>query len=257
MLKRKESGEPKSELARGKVMTTKTYLEPEEVELLEGGAVAYDRKERAWKPCLMYRLLIRLLFRLGCRVSEALGIAVNDIDFKHKRITIQHLKTRIKLSCPDCGISLSRTARFCPGCGVRVENAVREAAEHRRQRSLPIDDETLEMLKEYINGGGLVSTNGKQLLFGFDRRHAWHIVRRCAERARLGMLVNPETGERRGISPHRLRDAFAVNAVKKDDSADALRLLQEMLGHKSIETTMRYRKVAGEELERWYEKLWT
>jgi len=237
-------------------MTAKAYLEPQEVELLEGGALAYDRRERKWKPCLMYQLLIRLLFRLGCRVSEALGIGVDDIDFKNRRVTIQHLKTRVKLSCPDCGVRLSRTAKFCPGCGVRVEKAVADATEHRRQRTLPIDDDTLNILKEYIKQGGPVSTNGKQLLFGIDRRHAWHIIRECAARARLGMLVNPETGEAKGISPHRLRDAFAVNAVKRDDSADALRLLQEMLGHKSIETTMKYRKVAGEELERWYEKLW-
>jgi len=234
----------------------RAYLEPQEIELLEGGALTYDRRERKWKPCLMYQLLIRLLFRLGCRVSEALGIGVDDVDFKNRRVTIQHLKTRVKLSCPDCGVRLSRTAKFCPGCGVRVEKAVREATEHRRQRTLPIDDDTLEMLREYIEQGGPVSTNGRQLLFGIDRRHAWHIVRECAARARLGMLVNPETGGAKGISPHRLRDAFAVNAVKRDDSADALRLLQEMLGHKSIETTMRYRKVAGEELERWYEKLW-
>jgi len=237
-------------------MTAKAYLEPQEVELLEGGALAYDRRERKWKPCLMYQLLVRLLFRLGCRVSEALGIGVDDIDFKNRRVTIQHLKTRVKLSCPDCGVRLSRTAKFCPGCGVRVEKAVADATEHRRQRTLPIDDDTLKMLREYIEQGGPVSTNGKQLLFGIDRRHAWHIIRECAARARLGMLVNPETGKAKGISPHRLRDAFAVNAVKRDDSADALRLLQEMLGHRSIETTMRYRKVAGEELEKWYEKLW-
>ena len=237
-------------------MTAKAYLEPEEIELLEGGALAYDRRERKWKPCLMYQLLIRLLFRLGCRVSEALGIGVADIDFKNKRVTIQHLKTRVKLSCSECGARLSRTAKFCPGCGVSVEKAVADATEHRRQRTLPIDDDTLKMLREYIEQGGPVSTNGKQLLFGIDRRHAWHIIRECAARARLGMLVNPETGKAKGISPHCLRDAFAVNAVKRDDSADALRLLQEMLGHKSIETTMRYRKVAGEELDRWYEKLW-
>ena len=237
-------------------MTTRAYLEADDVEMLEGGAMAYDRRERTWKPCLMYRLLIRLLFRLGCRVSEVLGISVDDIDFKQKRITIQHLKTRIKLSCPDCSARLSRTSKFCPSCGVKVEKAVASELEHRRQRALPVDDNTLEMLREYVEAGGPVSTNGKQLLFGIDRRHAWHIVRECAARARLGMLVNPETGEEKGISPHRLRDAFAVNAVRKDDSADAIRMLQEMLGHKSIETTMRYRKVAGEELERWYQGLW-
>ena len=202
------------------------------------------------------RLLIRFLFRLGGRVSEVLNIGVDNIDFRQKRITIRHLKVRLKLSCPDCGTSLSRTAHFCPACGVKVEKAVRQAAEHRRQRTLPIDAESLEMVREYIERGGLVSVNDRQLLFGISRRHAWHVVRQCAERANLRRLVNPETGELRGISPHVLRDAFAVNAVKKNDSIDALRMLQEMLGHKSIQTTMRYRKVGGEELEKWYERLW-
>ena len=59
------------------------------------------------------------------------------------------------------------------------------------------------------------------------------------------LLVNPETGRARGISPHRLRDAFAVHAVKTDDSGDGLRLLQEHLGHVSFNTADRYRKVSG------------
>jgi integrase/recombinase XerD len=69
-------------------------------------------------------------------------------------------------------------------------------------------------------------------------------------------LTNPETGKVRGVSPHRLRDAFAVHAVKTDDSGDGLRLLQEQLGHVSFNTTDRYRKVAGDELKEWYNKLW-
>jgi integrase/recombinase XerD len=68
--------------------------------------------------------------------------------------------------------------------------------------------------------------------------------------------VNPETGKTRGISPHRLRDAFAVNAVKLNDSGDGLRLLQEHLGHASFDTTAKYRKVAGEEHREWYDNLW-
>jgi len=42
----------------------------------------------------------------------------------------------------------------------------------------------------------------------------------------LPRLVNPETGKVHNVSPHRLRDAFAVNAVKTDDSGDGLRILQ-------------------------------
>jgi integrase/recombinase XerD len=223
----------------------KTYLEPEEVERLERAA-----------EYLRDRLLVRLLWRLGCRISEALGIGVGDIDFRQGTVTIEHLKVRLKLSCPRCSARLSRTARFCPGCGSRVEKAVSEESEHRRKRTLPVDKDTLEMLKDYIDRGGPVSVDGKQFLFGLSRGHAWKIVRECAERAGLGCLVNPETGEMRGISPHRLRDAHAIHAIKVDDSTDSVRMLQEMLGHKSIVTTMKYRKVSGEELKAWSEKIW-
>lgn len=68
--------------------------------------------------------------------------------------------------------------------------------------------------------------------------------------------MNPETGRIHGVSPHRLRDAFAVLAVQRDDSTDGIRMLQEQLGHANIGTTMRYRKVAGKELKEWYQKLW-
>jgi len=128
--------------------------------------------------------------------------------------------------------------------------------EYRRQRTLPIDSGTLGMLREYIERGGPVVRDGKRFIFGINRHRAWQIVRECSERAGLPHLINPETGKKRGISPHRLRDAFAVRAMKIDDSGDGLRLLQEQLGHASFNTTARYRKIAGEELREWYQKLW-
>ena len=224
---------------------SKTCLEIDDVRRMERTAIY-----------LRDKLLVRLLFHLGCRISEALAISVGDIDFNQGTVTIEHLKRRVKLSCPWCGARLSRTAKFCPGCGGRVEKAVAEERGHRRKRTLPIDEDTLKMLREYIDRGGPVRTNGKQLLFGLNRGRAWQIVRECARRAGLGQLVNPETGEVRGISPHRLRDGFAIHAVKVDDSGDGLRLLQEHLGHQSISTTMRYRKISGEEQREWYETLW-
>jgi integrase/recombinase XerD len=94
--------------------------------------------------------------------------------------------------------------------------------EYRRQRMLPLDAETLQLLGEYIRKGGPVSRNGKLLIFGINRHRAWQIVKECAERAGLPKLVNPETGKIHNVSPHRLRDAFAVHAVKTDDSGDGL-----------------------------------
>jgi integrase/recombinase XerD len=223
----------------------KVYVDPCEVTLMEKAAAN-----------LRDRLLIRLLFRLGCRVSEALGLAIEDIDFGRSTVTIQHLKASLKLSCAECGQRLGRSHLFCPKCGIKVEKAQAERQERRRQRILPVDSDTLDMLREYVRRGGPVLRDGRKLIFGVNRHRGWGIVKGCAERAKLPKLVNPETGRIHNVSPHKLRDAFAVRAVKMDDSGDGLRLLQQHLGHASFNTTAKYRKVSGEEHKEWYEKLW-
>jgi len=171
-------------------------------------------------------------------------------------ITIRHLKTRLKLTCPHCSAKLAASHVYCPGCGLEVEKAVAQSKEHRRLRTLPLDDGAVEMIRDYVNRGEPMLRNGKRPLFDISRNRAWRVVRDCAQRAGLRKLVNAETGKTRGISPHRLRDAFAVHAVKTNDSGDGLRLLQEHLGHASFNTTARYRKVAGDEHRKWYEQLW-
>ena len=223
----------------------KAYLEPAEIEKLEEAA-----------QYLRDRLLIRLLFHLGCRVSEVLGIRVDDIDFKQGTVTIEHLKARIKLSCSQCSARLGKMHKFCPVCGLKVDKAIAQEKEHRRYRSLPVDESTLTMLKEYISRGGVIPKRGERFLFNVSRHRAWQIIKDCAERAKLPKLVNPESGRVHNVSPHRLRDAFATHAVKLDDSGDGLRLLQEHLGHVSFNTTAKYRKIAGEELKDWYNRLW-
>ena len=221
----------------------KAYLEPAEIEKLEEAA-----------EYLRDRLLIRMLFHLGCRISEALGIKASDIDFKQGLVTIQHLKQRIKLSCPECNARLGKGHKFCPVCGQKVEKAVADEKEHRKFRVLPLDEETMKMLKDYLGRGGANSKT--RLIFDLSRHRAWQIVKECAGKARLPRLINPESGKLHNVSPHKLRDAFAVHAVKLNDSGDGIRLLQEHLGHQSITTTMRYRKVSGEEQKEWYQKLW-
>ena len=224
----------------------KSYLEPEEVSQMEQAA-----------SNLRDRLLIHLLFHLGCRVSEALTLTVDDIDFDNATICILHLKTRLKLSCSNCGQRLGRSHTFCPRCGGTIEKTQAEEHQHRRQRVLPVDRGTLKMLKEYVERGGPILRDGKEIIFGVNRHRAWQIVKGCAEKAGLPRLVNPETGRLHNVSPHRLRDALAVQAVKLDDTGDGLRLLQEHLGHQSFNTTAKYRKISGREHKQWYRRLWS
>jgi integrase/recombinase XerD len=218
----------------------KAYLEPDEVERMEKAAT-----------CFRDRLLIRFLSHLGCRISEALALKVEDIDFTQGAVTIKHLKTRLKLSCPECRAGLGRSHKFCPNCGSSVEKAVAQEKEHRRVRTLPVDDHTLEMLRDFIT-----RDKTKGLIFKINRHRAWQVVQQCAQKAGLPDMINPETGKIHGVSPHRLRDCFAVMAVQRDDSTDGVRMLQEWLGHANIGTTMRYRKVSGQELRQWHQKLW-
>lgn len=224
----------------------KTYLDPKDIAAMENKATN-----------LRDQLLIRLLFYTGCRVSEALTLTVDDIDFKvGATVTIQHLKTRLRLNCPHCGIRLGRSHGYCPKCGTKVEDAVSEAKEHRRFRTLPLDSETLRLLDEYVTRGGPILKDRRRYIFGINRHRCWQVIGECAEKAGLPKLLNPETGKLRNVSPHRLRDAFAINAVKHNDSGDGLRLLQEHLGHASFNTTAKYRKISGEEQRDWYDGLW-
>ena len=223
----------------------RVYLEPDEVKLME------DKTTN-----LRDRLLIRLLFRLGCRVSEVLALKVEDVDCAHGTVIIQHLKSRSTLSCTRCGARLGLEHHFCPKCGSKIGKVLTEQREHRRQRVLPVDSDTLSMLREYIRRGGPVIHDGKKLIFGINRHRSWQVIRDCAEKAGLPKLVNPETGRLHNVSPHRLRDAFSVMAVQRDDSTDSVRMLQQHLGHQSISTTMRYRKVSGKEHRDWYQRLW-
>ena len=218
----------------------KAYIEAIEVEVMEKVAA-----------CFRDRLLIRLLFRLGCRISEALALKVEDIDFDQGTVTIEHLKARMKLCCPKCGARLGKSHKFCPICGHSVEKAVAQEKEHRRVRTLPVDGDTIGMLADFVTRD---KTRG--VIFRINRHRAWQVVRDCADRVGLPPLVNPETGKVHGVSPHRLRDAFAVHAVKLNGSGDGLRLLQEHLGHASFNTTAKYRKISGEEHKEWYQRLW-
>jgi integrase/recombinase XerD len=223
----------------------KAYLEPDDITRMEKSA-----------DNLRDRLLIRVLFHLGCRISEALALEVQHIDFENGTATIEHLKSRIRLNCPKCNTRLGRSHEFCPNCGDKLTDIIKKELEHRRMRTLPIDKETIRLIMDFIEHGGPVHRNGKVMLFGINRHRAWQIVRFCAKKTGLSELVNPETGKTHGVSPHKLRDAFAVHAVKLNDTGDGMRLLQEHLGHQSFNTTARYRKVSGTEHREWYQKLW-
>ena len=189
----------------------------------------------------MHKAYISLLGRVGVSVSEANQLGVDHIDFERRMLTIVHLKERSKLKCPNCGETLGRRHLFCPSCGNKVEQAVREKVEQRRQRIIPVDSTTLALLRAYLEWRRRFPYRGT-LVFPFTRQRGWQIVEKLGRR--IGI---------RGLHPHSLRHLLATKWVSKGLDVKKLQLL---LGHASIATTMEYVDSNFEQLRSEYEKLW-
>ncbi len=189
---------------------------------LEGRAELVERLIAAGKnPRDM--AFVALLARTGVRVSEAIQIKVSDIDFQRGTLTIVHLKERLRLKCPYCGEDLGKRHHFCPGCGNKVDKAIREKVEQRRQRMIPVDHNTLHLIDEYLQWRCKFPYRGP-LVFPFSRQRGWQLVEKLGRCA--GM---------KGLHPHSLRHLLATTWVGKGLD---VKKLQVLLGHESIATTI-------------------
>lgn len=206
------------------------YLEPGRIEKLINACS--NPRDKAF---------VSLLARTGVRISECVQLKISDIDFQRGVLTIVHLKERSKLKCPHCGESLGKRHLFCPSCGGKVEEAVREKVERRRQRIIPVDSTTLASLQNYLEWRRSFPYRGP-LVFPFTRQRGWQLIEKLGRRAGI-----------KGLHPHSLRHLLATTWVNKGLD---VRKLQLLLGHASVSTTMEYVYRSLEELRAEYEKLW-
>jgi integrase/recombinase XerD len=159
------------------------------------------------------RALLELLYGTGARISEAVGLAVDDLD--------------------------------------RGQASVRLAGKGGKERVVPVGSYALRAVEDYlvrarpalaaagkggVRGGALfLNVRGGPL----SRQSAWSILRAAAERA----------GVSAEISPHTLRHSFATHLL--DGGAD-VRVVQELLGHASVTTTQVYTLVTVDRLREVY-----
>jgi integrase/recombinase XerD len=207
-------------------------LGPKGNELEKLIAVAKNPRDKAFAA---------VLGRDGLRISEAIQLKVNDIDFERGTLTIVHLKERVKLKCSDCGELLGKRHIFCPGCGKKVDQATREKVKQRRQRIIPVDPDTLRLLDGYLKWRRKFPYRGP-LIFPFTRQRGWQLIEKLGRRAGI-----------KGLHPHSLRHLLATTWVSKGLDTKKLQML---LGHASIATTMEYVDTNFEQLKSEYSKLW-
>jgi integrase/recombinase XerD len=170
------------------------------------------------------RALLELLYGTGARISEAVGLDVDDLGIADRadgtggpdgppatlRLSGKGGKQRI--------VPVGRYAREALDAYlVRARPTL--AAGSRRARPSPA---------VFLNARG-----GR-----LTRQGAWGILKAAAERAGLA-----------GISPHTLRHSFATHLL--DGGAD-VRVVQELLGHASVTTTQVYTLVTVDKLREVY-----
>ena len=165
------------------------------------------------------RALLELLYGTGARISEAVGLAVDDLD--------------------------------------RGQATVRLAGKGGKERVVPVGSYALKAVEDYlVRARPALAANGKGGVRGgalflnvrggpLSRQSAWAILRSAAERAGHGV----GGAESSGLSPHTLRHSFATHLL--DGGAD-VRVVQELLGHASVTTTQVYTLVTVDRLREVY-----
>lgn len=154
------------------------------------------------------RALLEVLYGLGARVSEAVGLDVDDLDLEHRSVRV---------------LGKGDKERILP-----VGSYAADAVSAYLVRGRP----ALVAAAKTAPGPALfVNQRGGRL----SRQSAWMIIQRAAERADL-------PGH---LSPHTLRHSYATHLL--DGGAD-VRVVQELLGHASVTTTQIYTMVSAQQL---------
>jgi integrase/recombinase XerD len=189
--------------------------------------------------------LLELLYATGARVSEAVGLSVDDVDLGGPLD---------ETGSGETGLDGTGSDGDRPGA-----SSVVLWGKGGRTRVVPLGAYARDALAAYLVRGrpALLAAAGRtsagarsrtvrqpHLLFRnsrggpLTRQGAWLVLRAAAERAGLAR-----------VSPHTLRHSFATHLL--DGGAD-VRVVQELLGHASVTTTQVYTLVTVDKLREVY-----
>ncbi|UKA52010.1 site-specific tyrosine recombinase XerD [Arthrobacter sp. FW305-123] len=161
------------------------------------------------------RALLEFLYSTGARISEAVGLDVDDV------------------SLEDSGSEPAIVRLFGKGS---------------KERLVPLGSYGARAVGAYVvRGRPLLASKGKgsPALFlnarggRISRQSAWTILKTAAEKANIT----------KDVSPHTLRHSFATHLL---EGGANVRVVQELLGHASVTTTQVYTLVTADTLREVY-----
>ncbi len=178
------------------------------------------------------RALLEFLYSTGARISEAVGLDVDDIS----------------LQGDESGDGPGGGEPGTSGPGTAGPAIVRLFGKGSKERLVPLGSYGARALDAYlVRGRPLLAAKGKgtPALFlnarggRISRQSAWTILKAAAEKANIT----------KDVSPHTLRHSFATHLL--EGGAD-VRVVQELLGHASVTTTQVYTLVTADTLREIY-----
>lgn len=156
------------------------------------------------------KALLEFMYATGCRVSEAVGTNLDDIDLEEQVVRLMGKGSKQRL-VPLGSYACNAVTAYL--------NAGRGELERRSTAKVP------ERRALFLN------KRGKRI----SRQSVWEVVKTAGERA----------GIAKPLHPHTLRHSFATHLIQ--GGAD-VRTVQELLGHASVTTTQIYTHVSPEAL---------
>ncbi|GAA0973278.1 site-specific tyrosine recombinase XerD [Acrocarpospora macrocephala] len=189
---------------------------------------------------LRNRALLEVLYGTGARISEAVGLAVDDVT--------RYASGGGSGPGGDHGDGAGPGQGWADGAADGfIGGEVRLRGKGGRARIVPLGRFARSALDAYlVRARPFIAAHGRgtHALFlnarggRLTRQGAWEVLQSAAERAGLS-----------GVSPHMLRHSFATHLL--DGGAD-VRVVQELLGHASVTTTQVYTLVTVDRLREVY-----
>ena len=201
------------------------------------------------------RSILMMLRDTGVRVSELVSLRLEWLDLPNRRTFVKSAKVKYLRTCPSCRYKSGRQSKFCPRCGVDITaiDAVPETGVSRR-RIVSFVPQTAGYLSNYLQRRGghsdWVFPSPQDPLKHLTPRMVGYITKKAAESVGLGgkILDHPDFDMKHGVSPHRFRNAMAIQELRKHPDLEGIRVIAHQLGHKSTETTLNsYIKVISQE----------